>query len=45
MMESVGCHVETLKRVSFGPISLPSDLEEGQFRSLTIEELELLKSC
>jgi len=44
MMEAVGCHVESLKRVTFGPIVLPSDLEEGCFRPLSKEELELLNN-
>ena len=42
MMEAVGCHVETLKRVSFGPIDLPLDLKEGSYRPLTKEELDKL---
>lgn len=44
MMESVGCHVETLKRISFGSLKLPKDLKEGQYRSLSEEELELLSN-
>ena len=45
MMEAVGCHVETLKRISFGPLVLPSDLEEGKYRALSIDELEEIKKC
>ena len=44
MMEAVDCHVESLKRVTFGPIELPNDLEEGCFRPLTKEEIELLNN-
>jgi 16S rRNA pseudouridine516 synthase len=43
MMESVGCNVTFLKRVSFGNLSLDESLEEGKWRHLTIEEVESLK--
>lgn len=43
MMEAVGCHVETLNRISFGPLNLPSDLKLGEYRSLTEEEINNLK--
>lgn len=34
--------VNELKRVSFGGLSLPKDLKEGEFRELKAEELKLL---
>lgn len=44
MMNSVGCEVTYLKRVEFGPIGLDEKLEEGKYRPLTKEELEILKN-
>jgi len=32
-----------LKRISFGPIRLPEELKEGEYRELTIQELNKLK--
>ena len=43
MMQALGMEVTSLKRIEFGPLSLPEDLELGEYRELTIEELELLK--
>ena len=43
MMQALNMEVTTLKRIEFGPLSLPTDLKEGEYRELTIEELELLK--
>lgn len=43
MFLCVGKKVVFLKRVSFGPLNLPSDLAIGQVRSLTTEELQLLR--
>lgn len=43
MFEKVGCTVTYLRRDQFGPLTL-SDLELGEFRDLTEEEIELLKS-
>lgn len=43
MFLSVGKKVEQLKRVAFGPLTLPKILESGQYRSLTQEELLSLK--
>ena len=42
MMNSVGCEVTYLKRVEFGPISLDDTLEEGKYRPLSKEELNLI---
>lgn len=39
MFEEIGHHVEKIKRVRYGPLSL--DLEPGQFRRLTPKEIEL----
>ena len=44
MFESVGKKVVYLQRIKFGDIELDSDLEEGEYRELTPEELEILKS-
>lgn len=38
MFEALGMNVLTLKRVSFGCLTLPDDLKEGQYRSLTEQE-------
>ena len=43
MFQNVGCEVTYLKRVCFGPLEL-KDLEIGQARALTPEEIELLKT-
>ncbi|WP_433743838.1 pseudouridine synthase [Falsibacillus pallidus] len=44
MFESVGKRVIYLKRISMGPIALDEDLELGEYRELTDEEVEKLKS-
>ncbi|MGN1028761.1 MAG: 16S rRNA pseudouridine(516) synthase, partial [Bacilli bacterium] len=44
MFEAVGKHVVYLKREEFGGLTLDSDLEEGEYRELTDEELAILKS-
>ena len=44
MFNSVEKNVVFLKRISFGPLSLPNDLEEGECRELTDEEIGILKS-
>lgn len=41
MFEEIGHHVEKIKRVRYGPLSL--DVEPGQFRELTPKEIELLR--
>jgi 23S rRNA pseudouridine2605 synthase len=43
MFEAVGHHVEKIKRVKYGPLSL--DVPPGEFRSLTLKEVERLKSA
>ena len=43
MFEVVGHHVEKIKRVKYGPLSL--DVPPGEFRSLTLKEIERLKSA
>lgn len=51
MLKAVNNEVIFLKRISFGDIQLDEHLEEGQFRELTAEEIDLLmqnkqnKSC
>ena len=39
MFAAAGNHVTDLKRISIGGLSLPDDLEEGEWRELTPEEL------
>ncbi len=43
MFEAVGHHVEKIKRVRYGPLTL--DIPPGEFRSLTLREVERLKSA
>jgi 23S rRNA pseudouridine2605 synthase len=42
MFEVVGHHVEKIKRVRYGPLTL--DVPPGKFRSLTLREVERLKA-
>lgn len=39
MFAAAGNHVTTLKRISIGGLRLPDDLEEGEWRELTPDEL------
>jgi len=41
MFEEIGHHVEKIKRVRYGPLSL--DVPPGEFRRLSIGEIEKLK--
>lgn len=41
MFEEIGHHVEKIKRVRYGPLSL--DVPPGEYRRLSVEELEKLK--
>src|SRR5215471_4657920 len=41
MFEEIGHHVEKIKRVRYGPLTL--DVELGQFRELTIREIDSLR--
>ena len=43
MFEAVGHHVEKIKRVKYGPLVL--DVPPGEYRSLTLKEIERLKSA
>lgn len=43
MFEAVGHHVEKIKRVRYGPLAL--DVAPGEFRMLTLKEVERLKSA
>lgn len=43
MFKKIGKPVISLKRISFGPLVLDENLEEGSYRSLTKEEIEQLK--
>ena len=43
MFEQTGHHVEKLKRVRYGPFTL--DVHPGEFRNLTLDEVEQLKAA
>ena len=43
MFEAVGKKVTYLKRIEFGTLPLDEDLEEGEYRELTEEEVNVLK--
>ena len=43
MFEEVGYHVEKIRRVQYGPLSL--DVPPGEFRSLTLQEVSELKAA
>ncbi len=43
MFEALDMKVVQLKRVSFGPLTLDSNLSLGEYRALTEEEIKLLK--
>ncbi len=43
MIEAVGGNVTYLERISFGNLSLDTNLKRGEFRALTKEEIDLLK--
>ena len=44
MFQAVGKRVTYLKRIKMGPLSLDEALELGEYRELTEEEIDLLKS-
>lgn len=43
MVQAVGKKVTYLKRIAFGPITLPEDLSLGEHRALTQDEIEMLQ--
>jgi 23S rRNA pseudouridine2605 synthase len=43
IFEEIGHHVEKIRRVRYGPLQL--DVDRGQFRRLTPEEIGRLKAC
>jgi len=43
MFEEIGHHVEKIRRVRYGPLSL--DVPPGEFRSLTLDEVSRLKAA
>ncbi|MGA9172407.1 MAG: pseudouridine synthase [Thermoactinomyces sp.] len=45
MFEAVGKRVKFLKRTAMGPLSLDPDLEPGEYRELSEEEIEALKKA
>jgi 16S rRNA pseudouridine516 synthase len=42
MFAATGNHVLALKRISIGNLKLPEDLEEGEWRTVSKEEIEML---
>ena len=44
MMESIGCEVTYLKRLSIGELVLDENLKLGEYRYLTNQELKKLKN-
>ena len=45
MFEALGCQVVYLKRMSMGPLVLDGELQPGEYRALSEEELEALKNA
>ena len=45
MFAATGHEVIQLRRVRFGPLTLPENLEEGTWRELSAEELERLRTA
>ena len=45
LFENVGCRVNRLMRVRYGPVSLPRDLRPGKYRELTEREIEQLAAA
>ena len=43
MFEKVGHHVEKIKRVRYGPLTL--DVPPGEFRALTLQEVDRLRTA
>lgn len=43
MFAATGHEVTALYRATFGPLSLPQELPEGQYRALTVAEVEALR--
>jgi 16S rRNA pseudouridine516 synthase len=44
MFEAVDNKIETLERVTFGPLTLDPTLSRGEWRYLTDDEIALLQS-
>jgi len=44
MFKARGNEVTFLQRVSFGPIVLDEDLDEGEIRELTEDEIDMLQN-
>lgn len=42
MLESIGCRIFYLQRISIGRLKLDASLAEGEFRPLTSDEIEML---
>ena len=45
MLDAVGNKITYLERVTFGPLSLDPDLERGEWRELTEDEIAALKDA
>lgn len=45
MFLKTGCEVTELKRIAMGSLELDPELKAGEYRELTVSELEYLKNC
>jgi 23S rRNA pseudouridine2605 synthase len=45
LFEAVGCRVNRLMRVRYGPVELPRDLRPGKYRDLSDDQLSLLRAA
>ena len=43
MWERIGCQVNQLKRIRFGPVKLPKELKPGQWREIGPSMIDLIK--
>lgn len=44
MFSSIGCEVVYLKRLTMGPLTLDEELEPGEYRRLSYEEMDMLRN-
>lgn len=42
MLKAVGCYVVYLKRVAIGDLKLDQSLKSGEYRNLTVDEINML---
>ena len=43
MWEGIGCQVNQLKRIGFGPVKLPKDLKPGQWREMDTGIIDMIR--